>query len=427
MFARSSVTSVELPDTVERIGASAFEGAASLASVTVRDARGQVGEGLPSALRQIGARAFLGTGLAVINVPDSVSDIGPGAFALMPSLTGVNIGSGVREGQLVSTFTASPKLKAITVKVDNASYESVDGVLFTKGRDTLLTYPLGRAGVSYTVPDGTRVLAQESFEGAPLDEVTLPDSLRRIDRYAFVGSHLSSLTLPDSFETIGAHAFRGIASLTWVNIGGTRTMGESAFDGDRNLTAINFRSDLARLTSIGANALRGVPVTPPALTPARAQAETPASGTASGNAPTPAPIASPEATGSDSASDGRATGGDAAPATPTPDASASASPDAPDQGQGSEAPQSSAAPAASTRAPGAAASSPAAAGQPVSVVGRTALSLGDAANYHAPHPKRTRPSSLAATGASTNGFVGILTVAATLGFVLVVARRQRLS
>ena len=258
VFARSSVTSVELPDTVERIGASAFEGAASLASVTVRDARGQVGEGLPSALRQIGARAFLGTRLAVINVPDSVSDIGPGAFALMPSLTGVNIGSDVREGQLVSTFTASPKLKAITVKADNASYESVDGVLFTKGRDTLLTYPLGRAGVSYTVPDGTRALAQESFEGAPLDEVTLPDSLRRIDRYAFVGSRLSSLTLPDSFETIGAHAFRGVTSLTWVNIGGTTTIGESAFDGDRNLTAINFRSELARLTSIGANALRGV-------------------------------------------------------------------------------------------------------------------------------------------------------------------------
>lgn len=427
VFARSSVASVELPDTVERIGASAFEGAASLASVTVRDARGQVGEGLPSGLRQIGARAFLGTGLAAINVPDSVSDIGPGAFALMPSLTGVNIGSGVREGQLVSTFTASPKLKAITVKADNASYDSVDGVLFTKGRDTLLTYPLGRAGVSYTVPDGTRALAQESFEGAPLDEVTLPDSLRRIDRYAFVGSHLSSLTLPDSFEMIGAHAFRGVTSLTWVNIGGTTTIGESAFDGDRNLTAINFRSELARLTSIGANALRGVPVTPPALTAARAQAETPASDTASGNAPTPAPIASPEATGSDSASDDRATGGDAAPATPNPNASAPASPDAPDQGQGSEASPSSAAPAASTRAPGAAASAPAAAGQPVSVVGRAALSLGDAADYHAPHPKRTRPSSLAATGASTNGFVGILTAAATLGFVLVVARRQRLS
>ena len=102
-------------------------------------------------------------------------------------------------------------------------------------------------------------------------------------------------------------------------------------------------------------------------------------------------------------------------------------PDTADQGEGSDAPAGNAAPAANATSPGTGTSSPVATDQAVTVVGHTALSLGDAADYHAPHPKRTRPSSLATTGASTDGLIGILTVAVTLGSVLVVARRQRLS
>lgn len=38
---------------------------------------------------------------------------------------------------------------------DNQDYSSLDGVLFTKDRKTLLKYPLGSTVLSYSVPEGT--------------------------------------------------------------------------------------------------------------------------------------------------------------------------------------------------------------------------------------------------------------------------------
>ncbi len=79
-------TSVELPVPRSKThqGPSAFEGAASLARVSVRDARGQVTTSSPPRCVRSEQRLSRLTALDAIDVPDSVSDIGPEPFALMP-------------------------------------------------------------------------------------------------------------------------------------------------------------------------------------------------------------------------------------------------------------------------------------------------------------------------------------------------------
>ena len=54
-------------------------------------------------------------------------------------------------------------LESIEVSGDNKAYESVDGVLFTKGLYTLVQYPIGSTVTEYAIPDEVREIANYSF------------------------------------------------------------------------------------------------------------------------------------------------------------------------------------------------------------------------------------------------------------------------
>jgi len=75
----------------------------------------------------------------------------------------------------------------ISVAAGKPSYQAAGGVLFTKGGKTLVQYPKGRPGETYTIPPG----------------------VTRIGDWAFSGCHgLKSVTLPKGVK-IGRDAFRG--------------------------------------------------------------------------------------------------------------------------------------------------------------------------------------------------------------------------
>ena len=55
-------------------------------------------------------------------------------------------------------------VESYLVDADNQVYSSDDGVLFTKSGYTLIAYPGSRAGVEYTIPDETCIIAYNAFE-----------------------------------------------------------------------------------------------------------------------------------------------------------------------------------------------------------------------------------------------------------------------
>ena len=243
-FNATGLGSVDLPASVRTIGDAAFNAIERLSHV-----------GLNEGLVSIGSSAFRTTGITEIVIPDSVTTVGSSAFSECSALTSAHIGRGVEAGQLSDAFTSSRQLSGFTVAPDNASYEAVDGVLYSKDHTSLVVYPAGKgSGTTYTVLDETTRIESGAFNSAPLKGVVLPSSLRSIGDWAFSGSYLESLVLPKTFETFGECAFSGMPSLARVDLGGTKTIGEQAFLASHALQEVDFRADLGRLTTISAYA-----------------------------------------------------------------------------------------------------------------------------------------------------------------------------
>ena len=87
----------------------------------------------------------------------------------------------------------------------NASFRSVDGVLFSKDGKTILAFPAGREETEYTTPDSVTGIGATAFAGRNnLAEVTIGDSVTRIGAGAFhCCQNLTTVSIGDSVTEIG--------------------------------------------------------------------------------------------------------------------------------------------------------------------------------------------------------------------------------
>ncbi|HBC93586.1 MAG TPA: hypothetical protein DCZ10_12005, partial [Pelotomaculum sp.] len=247
----ASLTSLTLPEGLTSIGSTAFSGCTKLASVT-----------LPSSLTSIGMSAFSGcNGLTSVTLPEGLSSIGPSAFSDCKGLTSVNLPASLTtwganafsnctaltsvtlsEGLTklgdqtfqyctgltsitlpaslasfnVNAFQFCSNLADITVAAENTAFATMEGVLFNKALNTLLLYPAGRSGNSYTVPNGVISIDRDAFHGCTnLTSVTLPEGMTNIDSSTFQNcTKLTSVTLPASLRGIANEAFRDCNDLS---------------------------------------------------------------------------------------------------------------------------------------------------------------------------------------------------------------------
>ena len=104
----TSLTSINIPDSVTNIGGGAFIGCSNLTSINIPDSITSIGNGtfdgcssltginIPNSVTSIGDNAFGGcSSLTSINIPDGVTSIGDHAFSCCSSLTSINIPDGV--------------------------------------------------------------------------------------------------------------------------------------------------------------------------------------------------------------------------------------------------------------------------------------------------------------------------------------------
>ena len=178
------------------------------------------------------------TGLTGVTIPNSVTSIEGSAFA-STGLTTVTIPGGVTTiGTFV--FDQCNELKRIEVAAESTTFTSVDGVLFSADKSTLVYCPNGRSG-TYAVPDGVTTIGATAFAHcALLEGVSLPAGVTRIEASAFQDcNHLKAFTLPQGVEEIGDYAFGMCQKLTEILIPHSVTvLGIRAFAGCMGLSKV---------------------------------------------------------------------------------------------------------------------------------------------------------------------------------------------
>ena len=140
-------------------------------------------EGLPVTAISVGA-FYLST-ITSIEVPDSVTSIGEMAFWGCTSLKSVKLSTGVAKIDK-NAFGSCSALQEIQVAKDNPNFSSLNGVLYSKKQDTLVIYPAAKADAAYIIPSGVTSVAMYAFSENPyLETLTIPNSLIKVGDSAF--------------------------------------------------------------------------------------------------------------------------------------------------------------------------------------------------------------------------------------------------
>lgn len=217
-FGCSRLVSVTYPDTVTSIGDGAFSSCPNL-----RDIR------LPAGLTRIGADAFwfcrsLKTNEGRLTIPASVTVIGDRAFRGCASL------------------------EAIEVDPLNASFSSLDGVLFNKTQTILLVCPAARSG-TFAIPETVTTIRISAFADCKkLTGMTIPESIRALPDNAFGGcTGLTRLDLPSGLTSLGTRVFSG-TGLTNVSLpAGVRTIPGDAYGSCPGLVSVTIPDHITRV------------------------------------------------------------------------------------------------------------------------------------------------------------------------------------
>ena len=202
-----------IPETIEGypvtgIGEWAFENCTDLTNVKI-----------PDSVTNIGSGAFQYCNFTSIAIPDSVANIGNDTFYGCANLTSITIPNGVTSIEIY-TFYGCTSLTSIIIP---NSVTSIGDCAFREC--TSLT--------SITIPESVVSIGDSAFmECSSLTDIIIPNSVTSIGECAFMEcTSLTGILIPDSVTNIGSFAFDSCSKLSEIKLSNNLTnIGRFAFD-----------------------------------------------------------------------------------------------------------------------------------------------------------------------------------------------------
>ena len=182
---------------------------------------------LPDGLTRIGKSAFLQTGITNITIPNTVTSIGQNAFWNCNTIK-TEIPASVTElGETAFFGTFN-----VTVSKSNPAYCCENNIIYNKDKTELIQASQHISG-AVIIPETVQTIGAYAFYGCTdlTGDLAIPDSVKTIDNAAFYGTGITALTLGKEVQTIGESAFAACTDLTGdlVIPDSVTTIGESAF------------------------------------------------------------------------------------------------------------------------------------------------------------------------------------------------------
>lgn len=196
----------------------------------------------PKNLVEVNECAFYGCdGLKKIILPDGLTHIGRLAFGNCEFLQELFIGKNVTDMLELITY-GCPNLEKISVDPDNAVYASVDGILYSKSLDTLISCPQNHIGRVVILDSVVTIKEYAFFDCNKIEEVVMGSSVKYIDEASFYGcKNLKKINLSGEVKKVRSYSFAECEALTDVLLGkNVNYVGQGAFFKCPNLKTITF-------------------------------------------------------------------------------------------------------------------------------------------------------------------------------------------
>lgn len=271
-----SIEDIIIPEGVERIANSAFEGNKSLKSIH-----------LPSSITFIGSSAFAEcTSLQTINLPQGITVLCSTLFANCSALRDIVLPTGLKELEYCCFYGCSAleslalpesvekieelvfkdctHLKSINIPLgavlweynhflgcdaltdlqispEHPQYNAEQGFFTDLEGTTIIASWANGVGRHCTIPEGIVTIGEEAFMGCKMESIDLPLSITEIGCRAFTGcKNLRSVVLPDHVKEVMPGTFEDCTSLTEVVFSEhTHGIYDEAFQGCSSLQRVS--------------------------------------------------------------------------------------------------------------------------------------------------------------------------------------------
>lgn len=192
--------------------------------------------------------AFYNTSIKKLVLPEGLKTIGTRAFQKCYDLVEIEFSSTI-ESIEQSAFGICPSLLTMTIPKENKNYSIVDGVLYSRDKNTLVKYPTASTKEEYSILKSVTRIEEGAFSLAKnLTYVEFPEKLAIIESEAFSGCIKLQITFTPNITRIGNYAFADCYALTEVILPESLTLlGEGAFSACEGVVSVVIPKGVARI------------------------------------------------------------------------------------------------------------------------------------------------------------------------------------